>query len=121
MPGGGGPPPGAGGPPPGDMGGQPMGGGGPEDILKLLSSFQKQPSPDAEKKMIQDAMVMLSGAYPKIQLRSAKAARLCSESQAKAQACVEALAAEGQQAMQPPPNLGLGGGPPGGGLPGMGM
>jgi hypothetical protein len=103
------------------MDGQPMGGGGPDDILKLLMSFQQQPSPDAEKKMLQDAMVMLSGAYPKIQLRSAKAARMISEAQGKTQGAIEALAAEGKQGMQPPPNLGMGG-PPGGGMPpGMGM
>lgn len=98
-----------------------MGGGGPDDILKLLTSFQQQPSPDAEKKMLQDAVVMISGAYPKIQLRSAKAARMISEAQAKVQGAIEALATEGQHQMQPPPNLGLGG-PPGGGMgPGMGM
>lgn len=97
-----------------------MGGGGPEDILKLLTQFQGQPSPDAEKKMLQDAVVMISGAYPKIQLRSAKAARLVSEAQAKVQAAIEALASEGQQPVGPPPNLGAGG-PPAGGLPGMGM
>ncbi len=97
-----------------------MGGGGPEDILKMLATFQGQPSPDAEKKMLQDAVVMISGAYPKIQLRSAKAARLISEAQAKVQSAIEALASEGQQPVAPPPNLGMGG-PPMPSNPGMGM
>jgi hypothetical protein len=112
--------PGAPAPAPGGADGAPMGGGGPEDILKMLASFQGQPSPDAEKKMLQDAVVMISGAYPKIQLRSAKAARLVSEAQAKVQSAIEALATEGQQPVAAPPNLGLGAGAPPGG-PGMGM
>jgi hypothetical protein len=105
------------------MGGPGMGGGGgPDAILKLLSSFQSQPSPDAEKKMLQDASVMINGAYPKIQLRSAKAARLLMEANAKVQSALEALAQEAQKPMAAPPNLGLEGG--GGGAPplgGMGM
>lgn len=107
--------PGQGGPPPdmGGMGGAGGPGGGPDAILKLLASFQQQPSPDAEKKMLQEAVTMISGAYPKLQLRSAKAARMISEAQAKIQGALEALSQEGQKGLAPPPDLGMG-------MPGMG-
>lgn len=93
-----------------------MGGGGPDQILKLLASFQQQPSPDAEKKMLQEATIMINGAYAKVQLRSAKAAQKIMKANSEIQGAIQDLASEGQQNVAAPPDLGLGGG--GGGMPG---
>ena len=98
------PPPGADG---GGVGG-PMGGGGPDAILKLLASLQQQPSPDAERKMLQEASLMVNGAYAKVQTRSAKAARLIMDANSKSQAAIEALQSEGQKSVAAPPDLGMG-------------
>ena len=99
-----------------------MGGQGPDAILKLLASFQQQPSPDAEKKMLQEATIMINGAYAKVQLRSAKAAQKIMKANSEIQGAIQDLASEGQQPVGAPPDLGLGagGGGPAGGM-GMGL
>ena len=88
--------------------------------MKLLAGLQSSPPPDGEKKMLQEAVTMMSGAAARIQTRSAKAARLVMEAQAKVQGALEALAQEGQQQLSPPPDFGMGGaGAPPGPMGGM--
>ena len=100
--------------------GSPGGGGGLDGIMKLLAGLQSSPPPDGEKKMLQEAVTMMSGAAARIQTRSAKAARLVMEAQAKVQGGLEALAQEGQQQFSPPPDFGMGGaGAPPGPMGGM--
>jgi hypothetical protein len=103
--------PGQGGPPPSPMGPAPPGaGGGPEGILQMLAGLQQQPPPDGEKEALNDATMKLGMALSRIQLRSAKAAKLLADAISKVQQAKEALAQEGQRGLQPPPDLGLAGG-----------
>lgn len=108
-----------GGPPGGDMGG-----GGPDGMMKVLAGLQKQPPPDGEKQALTDASTKISMALSRIQLRSAKAAKLLSDAVSKIHAAREALDNEGSSPVAAPPDLGMTGGMnPGGGSPGgpMGM
>lgn len=109
-----------------------MGGGagpGPDMLLQALQQLQQSPPPDAEQEALRDATMKISMALSRIQLRSAKAARLLSESLGKLQSAREALDTEASRPMAPPPSLGMppmgglaGGPPPGMGAPGpMGM
>ena len=116
MPGQGGPPPpGAGGP-----GGGDLLGGGPEGILKLLASFQQQPPPSGEDQMLNEASTMINAAYARILQRSSKAAKLLAEANVKIQGAREALKAEPDRNMAPPPDL-MGGMNPGASALPMGL
>lgn len=107
MPGMGGPPgaPPMGGPP----GPAPEGGGGPEGILKMLAGLQQQPPPDGEQEALRDASMKIGMAMARIQMRSAKAARLLADALSKVQQAREALQQEGHRSLNAPPDLGFAG------------
>lgn len=89
-----------------------MAGGGPDAALEALQKLQGSPPPDGEQEALRDASMKIGLAFSRIQLRSAKAARLLSEAISKIQSARETLQAESERSLAPPPNLG-------GGLPMM--
>jgi hypothetical protein len=97
------------------------GGGGPEGLLKILASLQKQPPPDGETQAIQQAANLLSMALSRVQMRSASSAKLLADAISKVQSAREALAKEGSGAVASPPDLGMTGGMPPGQLGQGGM
>lgn len=106
--------PGQGGPPPPGAGMDPMG-GGPDAILKLLSSFQQAAQPSGEEQMLQQASLMINGAYARIAPRSAEAARALAQANVNIQTALQKLKAEPTRPLPGPPDL-MGGMSPGGGL-----
>lgn len=102
MPGAGGPPPGGAPPAPG-----PGGDGGPAAAMQALLSLQQAPPPDGEKDALMDVTTKLGFVLSRVQLRSAKAARLISEALSKIQGAKEALADEASHPIAPVPNLGV--------------
>ena len=104
---------------PGPLGGD---GGGPDQILAMLAKLQQGPPPDAEQEAMRDATMKISMALSRIQMRSAKAARLLSEAISKIHSAREALGQEADRAVGPPPAMGMPpamAGAPGGGGGGM--
>lgn len=88
--------------------------GGPEQALQVLAGLQQSPPPSGEQEALQEATQKIQMAMGRIQLRSAKSAKLLSEALAKIQAAREALDTTDSSPLSPPPNLGFpgqGGGP----------
>ena len=79
-------------------------------MLKVLATLQSSPPPDGEQEALRDASMKIGMAFSRIQLRSAKAARLLSEAQSKIQSAREALQQEASRPLSAPPDLGLSGG-----------
>jgi hypothetical protein len=73
----------------------------------VLASLQESPPPDGETTALTDAATKIGMAYSRIQLRSAKAAKLLSHALSDIQAAREALESEASRPLAGPPNLGL--------------
>lgn len=86
----------------------------------MLAGLQQEPPPSGEQEALRDASMKISMAMGRVQLRSAKAARLLADALSKVQQAREAMQQEGKGAMNAPPDLGFGAGAPGMGGPNMG-